>query len=67
MELLRHAHQFILYMNVRMLIFQVEDMRVDIEVHSDLSPGQTVCDKWHTSKRPKNCRVVQKVSSRNLN
>ena len=34
-------------------------MRVDIETCSRLSPGQTVCDVWHQSKLPKNCRVAK--------
>jgi hypothetical protein len=40
---------------------QFELMRVDVEVMSPLSAGQTVCDIWHQSKRPKNCRVAQKM------
>ncbi|KAI8466212.1 MAG: putative tRNA synthetase [Monoraphidium minutum] len=40
-------------------IFQVEEMRVDIETASSLSAGQTVCDVWHQSRRPKNCRVAR--------
>jgi inosine-uridine nucleoside N-ribohydrolase len=33
-------------------------MRVDIETLSTLSAGQTVCDIWHQSTLPKNCRVA---------
>jgi inosine-uridine nucleoside N-ribohydrolase len=33
-------------------------MRVDIETVSPLSAGQTVCDIWHQSRLPKNCRVA---------
>lgn len=40
---------------------QFELMRVDIETCSSLSPGQTVCDIWHQSKRPKNCRVAKRM------
>jgi inosine-uridine nucleoside N-ribohydrolase len=43
------------------LLLQFELMRVDIETCSRLSPGQTVCDVWHQSKLPKNCRVAMKV------
>lgn len=39
-------------------LFRVEQMRVDIEICSSLSAGQTVCDRWHTSTQPKNCRVA---------
>lgn len=40
---------------------QFEQMRVDIETCSTLSPGQTVCDIWHQSNKPKNCRVAMKM------
>lgn len=40
---------------------QFEHMRVDIETCSSLSAGQTVCDVWHQSKLPKNCRVAMKM------
>lgn len=33
-------------------------MRVDIETSSPLSSGQTVCDRWHASPLPRNCRVA---------
>jgi hypothetical protein len=36
-------------------------MRVDIETLSTLSPGQTVCDVWHQTGRPKNCRVAMRM------
>lgn len=42
-------------------IFEVEAMRVDIEVVSPLSPGQTVCDIWHQSGRAHNCLVAMKM------
>lgn len=42
-------------------MLQFELMRVDIETCSHLSPGQTVCDVWHQSKLPKNCRVAMKL------
>lgn len=35
---------------------QFELMRVDIETVSPLAAGQTVCDIWHQSSAPKNCR-----------
>lgn len=38
---------------------QFEQMRVDIETLSPLAAGQTICDIWHTSKLPKNCRVAR--------
>ena len=34
-------------------------MRVDVETVSDLSAGQTVCDVWHQSSKPKNVGVAQ--------
>ena len=34
-------------------------MRVDVETVSDLSAGQTVCDVWHQSSKPKNVSVAQ--------
>lgn len=40
-------------------MLQVELMRVDIETISELSAGQTVCDVWHQSKKPKNVSVAQ--------
>jgi hypothetical protein len=36
-------------------------MRVDIETASPLSAGQTVCDVWHYSKLPKNCKVARRM------
>ena len=35
---------------------------MDIEVCSELSSGQTVCDKWRASPRPKNCRVALEIN-----
>lgn len=42
-------------------VLQFELMRVDIETVSPISPGQTVCDIWHQSKLPKNCRVAKSM------
>ncbi|GAX72991.1 hypothetical protein CEUSTIGMA_g443.t1 [Chlamydomonas eustigma] len=42
-------------------IFKVRDMRVDIEVCSEVSAGQTVCDRWNSSKRSPNCSVAMEV------
>lgn len=42
---------------------QVELMRVDVETVSELSAGQTVCDVWHQSSKPKNVRVAQVAHS----
>jgi len=42
-------------------MFQVELMRVDIETISELSAGQTVCDVWHQSSKPKNVSVAQSM------
>lgn len=42
-------------------IFEVERMRVDIEVSSHLSAGQTVCDIWHQTGRLPNCVVATKM------
>ena len=41
------------------MVLQVELMRVDIETISELSAGQTVCDVWHQSSKPKNVSVAQ--------
>lgn len=38
---------------------QTELMRVDVETLSELSAGQTVCDVWHQSSKPKNVYVAQ--------
>eukprot|EP00878_Enallax_costatus_P027496 GHUV01029615.1.p1 GENE.GHUV01029615.1~~GHUV01029615.1.p1 ORF type:complete len:124 (+),score=42.87 GHUV01029615.1:461-832(+) len=40
---------------------QFEQMRVDIETVSPLAAGQTICDIWHTSKLPENCRVARQM------
>lgn len=40
-------------------LFQTEMMRVDIETNSTLAAGQTVCDIWHQSGRPKNVTVAK--------
>uniref|UniRef100_A0A383V2J0 Inosine/uridine-preferring nucleoside hydrolase domain-containing protein n=1 Tax=Tetradesmus obliquus TaxID=3088 RepID=A0A383V2J0_TETOB len=42
-------------------IFKFELMRVDIETVSPLAAGQTVCDIWHQSSAPKNCRVAREM------
>jgi len=42
-------------------IFQTTFMRVDIETQSELCFGQTVCDIYHMSKRPKNVTVATRV------
>lgn len=41
-------------------------MRVDIETHSPLSAGQTVCDVWHQSKLPANCNVCMSVDAESV-
>ena len=41
--------------------FDAELMRVDVECASTLGAGQTVCDVWHDSKRPKNVTVVKSM------
>lgn len=41
--------------------FVTEHYRVDIETGSQLSTGQTVCDFWGTSSRPKNTTVTLAV------
>lgn len=38
---------------------QTELMRVDIETSSTLAAGQTVCDVWHQSGRPRNVTVAR--------
>eukprot|EP00898_Chlorokybus_atmophyticus_P004238 jgi/Chlat1/4815/Chrsp31S04863 len=40
-------------------LFTTELLRVDIEVHSELSAGQTVCDVWHASPLPPNVKVAR--------
>jgi len=42
-------------------IFTTEFMRVDIETNSELSSGQTVCDVYHRSAKPKNVHLATKV------
>lgn len=42
-------------------LFETQAMRVDIETSSPLSAGQTVCDVWGQSKRPKNCNVAVRM------
>lgn len=42
-------------------LFQSELMRVDVETSSSLSSGQTVCDTWQQSSKPKNVTVAQSV------
>ncbi|KAL3155597.1 hypothetical protein ABBQ38_010852 [Trebouxia sp. C0009 RCD-2024] len=42
-------------------LFKVELMRVDVETLSELSAGQTVCDVWHQSSKPKNVGVAQRM------
>lgn len=42
-------------------IFQTELMRVDVETVSELSAGQTVCDVWDQSDKPKNAYVAQRM------
>jgi hypothetical protein len=38
---------------------QVEFMRVDVETVSELAAGQTICDIWHQSLKPRNCWVAK--------
>lgn len=45
------------------MLMQVELMRVDVETLSELSAGQTVCDVWHQSSKPKNVGVAQVARS----
>lgn len=42
-------------------IFRSRKLRVDVELCSPLSKGQTVCDVWGHSGRPANVKVVQTV------
>lgn len=41
---------------------QTKAMRVDIETASNISSGQTVCDFWEKSSKPKNAAVAQSMS-----
>jgi inosine-uridine nucleoside N-ribohydrolase len=43
-------------------LFKTRHMRVDIEVVSSLSAGQTVHDVWGQTGRPKNCVVAEAVN-----
>eukprot|EP00892_Ulva_mutabilis_P007534 jgi/Ulvmu1/5152/UM021_0169.1 len=43
--------------------FQTQAMRVDVEVCSSLSKGQTVCDVWGHSNLPTNVEVARKVDA----
>lgn len=40
---------------------QTKLMRVDVETVSEISSGQTVCDFWEKSSRPKNAVVAQSM------
>jgi inosine-uridine nucleoside N-ribohydrolase len=42
-------------------LFYYRSMRVDIELHSSLSYGQTVCDIYNMSKKDKNVHVCLKI------
>jgi inosine-uridine nucleoside N-ribohydrolase len=42
-------------------IFESELMRIDVETHSELSAGQTVCDVWHKSSKRKNVNLCKRV------
>ena len=42
-------------------LFECEDFRVDVELGSALSRGQTVVDVWRQSRRPANCRVAMRM------
>ena len=42
-------------------MFEWKFMRVDIETHSHLSYGQTVCDIYGMSDKPKNVHVCTKI------
>lgn len=44
-------------------MFQFKLLRVDIETHSQLSYGQTVCDFYDLSKKKKNVHVCLKIDS----
>jgi inosine-uridine nucleoside N-ribohydrolase len=44
-------------------MFKYEKMRVDIEVKSELSYGQTVCDLNKVSQKEKNCFVCLEVDA----
>jgi inosine-uridine nucleoside N-ribohydrolase len=48
---------------VRPDIFEYKEMRVDIELNSELSYGQTVCDFYNMSKKKKNCFVCLKMDT----
>jgi len=43
-------------------LFTVRKMRVDIETSSPLCYGQTVCDIYDMSNKPKNCFVAEDVN-----
>lgn len=45
--------------HVLLVRLQTELMRVDVETVSELSAGQTVCDVWDQSDKPKNAYVAQ--------
>ncbi|KAK9823780.1 hypothetical protein WJX72_005445 [[Myrmecia] bisecta] len=44
-------------------MFKTELMRVDVETHSALSAGQTVCDVWHQTGRLKNVHVAKAIDT----
>jgi len=43
-------------------LFQTTLMRVDIETQSEMCSGQTICDVYNMSLKPKNAYVAQKVN-----
>eukprot|EP00007_Cunea_sp_BSH-02190019_P008736 CAMPEP_0174231900 /NCGR_PEP_ID=MMETSP0417-20130205/2314_1 /TAXON_ID=242541 /ORGANISM="Mayorella sp, Strain BSH-02190019" /LENGTH=349 /DNA_ID=CAMNT_0015309863 /DNA_START=63 /DNA_END=1109 /DNA_ORIENTATION=+ len=44
-------------------MFTVEQMRVDVELQSAMCAGQTVCDIFHMSTKPKNVTMCKRVDS----
>ena len=61
---LGHVHSVLAASSVHLVfkllfVVQTELMRVDVETLSELSAGQTVCDIWHQSSKPKNVHVAR--------
>ena len=50
-----------LYTEGVMNMLQVQRMRVDVEIASPLTAGQTVCDVWGHSRLPVNAAVARSV------
>lgn len=44
-------------------LFSGRQLRVDVEIHSPLTLGQTLVDRWQSSERPPNAQVIETVDA----